>query len=352
MAEIKITNTTYKVGSLYQWDKNQTLVIYGLSLSSIPEVHFAHADMGRAIVRHASMDAAGVLTVEVPNSMLQKAYTIQVYICTYEGITFQTLHRFDIPVKARSKPEDYVLEASDSEVYSFNALENKIENMLTRADSTLDVAEYTLTHSDQLLTDTRAARDAAMGAQADAETARDTAVSGASAAQAAAQTALAACAGAQDMRDAAELAQTAAEAAQTAAEAARDDAQSYADMAEAGVLPTHAAKHAADGADPIAPAAIGAVAVATEATALPASGTALVDNTEYVATLENGYIFAWPAGRFDVWLTVTTAADFVTCGWPAGTTFVGEAPEFEAGTTYELNIKNGCVAYAEVVTAE
>lgn len=131
MSTVNVEKNTYTVEPLYQWDKNQELVIYGLSLASIPEVHFTNAAMGKAIVRQATMDAAGVIRAEVPNSLLQKPYTIQVYVCTYEGSTFETQYKLDIPVKPRNKPEDYTLE-DDPEVYSFNALENQVVNALVK----------------------------------------------------------------------------------------------------------------------------------------------------------------------------------------------------------------------------
>lgn len=131
MSTVNVEKNTYTVEPLYQWDLNQELVIYGLSLASIPEVHFTNAAMGKAIVRQATMDAAGVIRAEVPNSLLQKPYTIQAYICTYEGSTFETQYKLEVPVKPRNKPEDYTLE-DDPEVYSFNALENQVANALVK----------------------------------------------------------------------------------------------------------------------------------------------------------------------------------------------------------------------------
>lgn len=139
MANVKVENNRYTVDSLYQWDLNQVLQIYGLSLPSIPEIHFSNVDMVRAIVRQARMDAAGVITVDVPNSVLQNAGKLKVYICDYEGETFRTLYKLEITVKARTKPSDYTLE-NDPEVYSFNALENRIENVLTEAQSAYTAA--------------------------------------------------------------------------------------------------------------------------------------------------------------------------------------------------------------------
>ena len=146
MAIVKVEKNSYKVDPIYQWDKDQVLEIYGLSLAAIPEVHFANVAMSRAIVRQASMDAAGVVRVEVPNSMLQKAYTIQVYLCRYVGGAFETEYKLELPVKARPQPADYTLE-DDPEVYSFNALENQVVNALYRLDTETTAATKALTEA-------------------------------------------------------------------------------------------------------------------------------------------------------------------------------------------------------------
>lgn len=134
MSVVKVEKNSYTVESLYQWDLNQVLTIYGLSLPSIPEIHFTNDAMDRAIVRQASMDSAGVITADVPNSLLQKAGKMKVYVCIYQGDTFTSLYKIEIQVKARNKPGDYTL-VDDPEVYSFNALENQVVNALARVNS-------------------------------------------------------------------------------------------------------------------------------------------------------------------------------------------------------------------------
>ena len=130
MAIVEVSKNIYEVDSLYQWDKNQVLEIQGLSLHTIPEIHFTNDAMDRAIVRQATMDDKGIITVEVPNSLLQKHYKITVYVCIYEDKTFKSLYKFVIPIKARKKPTDYTIEANDNEIYSFNAIENLVNNTL------------------------------------------------------------------------------------------------------------------------------------------------------------------------------------------------------------------------------
>lgn len=130
MANVTVQKDRYTVDSVYQWDKDQELVITGLSLASIPEIHFTNDAMDKAIVRQSTMDDAGVITAEIPNSLLQKPYKIRAYVCIYERETFKSLYLITIPVEARSMPNDYTITSDDGEVYSFNALENQVLNLI------------------------------------------------------------------------------------------------------------------------------------------------------------------------------------------------------------------------------
>lgn len=134
MSVVTVEKDRYTVEPLYQWDINQVLEIRGLSLSFTPEIHFANTDMERAIVRQATVDSAGVITADIPNSLLQDPYPVAAFVCGYEGETFATYYRIDIPVKARNKPSDYTIEDSDEEIYSFNALENKVNAAVSQCE--------------------------------------------------------------------------------------------------------------------------------------------------------------------------------------------------------------------------
>ncbi|MEY8366103.1 hypothetical protein AALA22_10745 [Anaerovoracaceae bacterium 41-7] len=131
MANIKVVGDRCIIDDpLYQWDSNQILTIYGLSLPSIPEIHFANVAMECAIVRQAEMNDAGIISVQVPNSMLQQPYLISVYVCKYDGDTFESLYQMDIPIKKRKKPADYSFVDDSDEIYSYNALNNRLTNVL------------------------------------------------------------------------------------------------------------------------------------------------------------------------------------------------------------------------------
>ena len=118
---------TYVTDSLHQWDLNQILNVTGLNLAVVPEVHFSNANMDRAIVRQATM-VNHVVSVEIPNSLLQDPFTIRAYIGIYEDDTFKIVERVDIPIIPRKRPNDYRIEDTDKEIYSFKALENAVAN--------------------------------------------------------------------------------------------------------------------------------------------------------------------------------------------------------------------------------
>ncbi len=121
----------YAIDSLHQWDRNQVLTLRGLNLATAPEVHFSNKNMDRAIVRQATMENH-VVTVNIPNSLLQHPLRIYAHIGIYEGSTFTVVETVEIPVIPRVRPLDYQIEDTDGEVYSFNRLENMMANMATK----------------------------------------------------------------------------------------------------------------------------------------------------------------------------------------------------------------------------
>lgn len=137
MAKVTVTPNTYSVDTLYQYDLNQVLEIHGLSFNTAPEIHFAHVGMSHAIVRKSTMDEAGVVRAQIPNSLLQKAQRIKAYICVYEGDTFQTVYKIAIPVKPRSRPADYDL-PDEYELYSFDTMEAEAVTLGPGEDATVE----------------------------------------------------------------------------------------------------------------------------------------------------------------------------------------------------------------------
>lgn len=163
MSEIVIKNHRYTVEPLYQWDTNQVLEIRGLSLSEAPEIHFTNDAMERSIVRYSTMDEAGVIRVVIPNSLLQKQYSITAYIGIREDNTYKSLYTIVVPIKARKMPTDYTIE-NDEEIYSFNELERLVTDAVTRVDAEFAVVtkryeEVNLSYAEMLERVTQADRD-------------------------------------------------------------------------------------------------------------------------------------------------------------------------------------------------
>lgn len=71
----------------------------------------------------------------------------------------------------------------------------------------------------------------------------------------------------------------------------------------------------------------------------------LADNTEYYLTNVGTVTFAFlDATKFECWLRITTAASgTISITFPATVKYIGEAPTFGAGETWELSIKDGVV---------
>ena len=143
MANVNVENNSYTVDTLYQWDLNQVLEIYGLSFPSAPEIHFTNDAMVRAVRRFATMDAAGVIRAEVPNAMLQTTATIKALVCIRDGEVFKTYHEIRIPVKARQRPADYTI-TDDDDIYSFLALENLVYENVDKIEAGVTVANQAM----------------------------------------------------------------------------------------------------------------------------------------------------------------------------------------------------------------
>lgn len=119
---------SYVTDSLYQWDINQVLSVSGLNILAAPEVHFSNANMDKAIVRQSTLTNL-IVSVAIPNSLLQEPLPIKAHIGVYEGDTFKVIELVEIPVIPKAKPLDYKIENNDEEIYSFNRLENMIKNI-------------------------------------------------------------------------------------------------------------------------------------------------------------------------------------------------------------------------------
>lgn len=87
----------------------------------------------------------------------------------------------------------------------------------------------------------------------------------------------------------------------------------------------------------------------TDYEAPPAQVTAgteitLADNTEYRLTGVQTLTITFPTGKFECWLRIQTAeSGTITVTFPATVKYIGEAPSFGTGETWELSVKDGVV---------
>lgn len=79
------------------------------------------------------------------------------------------------------------------------------------------------------------------------------------------------------------------------------------------------------------------------------SNIALADNTEYRLTDVTTLTLTYPTGNFECWMSLTFAASgTITVTLPTGTKYIGTAPNFKNGETWEMSIKDGVVIAQKV----
>ena len=79
------------------------------------------------------------------------------------------------------------------------------------------------------------------------------------------------------------------------------------------------------------------------------SNIALADNTEYRLTDVTTLTLTYPTGNFECWMRLNFAASGnVTVTLPTGTKYIGTAPDFKNGETWELSFKDKILAARKV----
>ena len=92
------------------------------------------------------------------------------------------------------------------------------------------------------------------------------------------------------------------------------------------------------------------VAVKPATQLITTTGTGfLLDNTEYRLTDVTTLALNYPAGDFECWVRLTFAASGnITVTLPADTKYIGTAPNFKNGETWELSFKDKVLAAQKV----
>lgn len=116
---IKLDGTDQR---LWQWDKGRRVILDEIAPGT--QIDFAHYDEKRAICKTAYAED-GVIYVDIPNILLQKAEHIYLYTYIVVGDTGKTSEYGELRVRKRPKPGDYVYE--ETEVLTWHALDKRIK---------------------------------------------------------------------------------------------------------------------------------------------------------------------------------------------------------------------------------
>lgn len=130
---------------LTQWDINQTLTIHNSGFSYPPQFHFANKKNKSALVVEATL-AGGIITCDIPNTLLREPYDIIVYMYTYNNTTSgKTIFIHRIPLIKRVRPDDYEYVDNKAVVSLINMmdlvkdLKSEIESKILDADNHLQI---------------------------------------------------------------------------------------------------------------------------------------------------------------------------------------------------------------------
>ena len=96
-------------------------------------------------------------------------------------------------------------------------------------------------------------------------------------------------------------------------------------------------------------AALGYTPQAVSAQVTAGTEITLADNTEYRLTDVTTLTLTYPTGNFECWMRLNFAASGdITVTLPAGTGYIGTAPDFHNGETWELSFKDKVLAAQKV----
>ena len=96
-------------------------------------------------------------------------------------------------------------------------------------------------------------------------------------------------------------------------------------------------------------AALGYTPEAVSAQVATGSNITLADNTEYRLTDVTTLTLTYPTGNFECWMRLNFAVSGdITVTLPAGTGYIGTAPDFHNGETWELSFKDKILAAQKV----
>ena len=126
----------YQTEGLTQWDADQVLQISGVTYETTPAVHFANKKSDKALVVTPTV-SSGVLTVDIPNSLLRQPYPIVAYIYSYDNDSGSTNLGITIPVTPRVEPDDYIFQG-DTGFITLASINSKVDTLISESTNKIN----------------------------------------------------------------------------------------------------------------------------------------------------------------------------------------------------------------------
>ena len=106
MSEIVCYDNEGKVFDHFtQWDRNQSIIIRGADVSSVPVLHFYNKNSRTSLVVNPSIQDQSIYA-PVPNILLQEPYPIMAHVFyTHEGAS-KAKYEIRLPVMPKPRPDD------------------------------------------------------------------------------------------------------------------------------------------------------------------------------------------------------------------------------------------------------
>ena len=121
----------YQSENLTQWDSDQVLQVSGVTYETTPAIHFANKKSDKALVITPTL-ASGVLTADIPNSLLRQPYPIVAYVYSYDNDSGNTDLGITIPIIQRIQPDDYVF-TGDKGLLTLAAINAKVDTLISQS---------------------------------------------------------------------------------------------------------------------------------------------------------------------------------------------------------------------------
>lgn len=126
------------INQLTQWDLNREIVIKDFEYNTSPVFHFCNQSSDESIVVNGELNN-NTISVKIPNILLENTIPILVYVCLCdnEKNIVATINHFEIPIRKRAKPKDYVY-VQNTDYIRISDLKDELETFIDNSKKALD----------------------------------------------------------------------------------------------------------------------------------------------------------------------------------------------------------------------